>query len=396
MTKVEKIYVKNLRQIDEQSVVFNWCTAIITGGNNKGKSTLLKSIVERLRGDKSTIIKDWKQSGEAKREFTDWSILEWDLLWSSDKITYTTKEWVKTSSIKTICDKLFGKWFDIDEFLTAQPKEQKRIMQQLVWLDFTELDEQYEKAYNDRKEKNAIYRMEQAKISDVKEVIVSGEYKDITDLQEKLIAAEKNNEQIESIKEKIQYKSQRLISIDEEIKRLQEEKQQISDDIDKWQKWLNDTKVIDTVSIREEIEAQKAINAKHDENKKFKELSIACENARVISDEADEKVKAIENAKLELIKSANMPKWFDFSETGLLFNWYPLDKSHLSSSQIYIASLMLASMNLWEVKTLVFDASYLDKNSLNEIETRANGQWLQLLIERPDFDGWEIKYEIIE
>jgi predicted ATP-binding protein involved in virulence len=58
MTKVQKIFVRNLRQIDEMTTTFNGCTAIVTGGNNKGKSTLLKSIVERLRGDKTNIVKE--------------------------------------------------------------------------------------------------------------------------------------------------------------------------------------------------------------------------------------------------------------------------------------------------------------------------------------------------
>jgi hypothetical protein len=97
-----------------------------------------------------------------------------------------------------------------------------------------------------------------------------------------------------------------------------------------------------------------------------------------------------------LIKSSPLPKWFEFTNDGLLFNWYPLDKSSLSSSQIYIAGLMLASMNMWEVQMLTFDASYLDKNSLQEIEDWAKSHDLQLLIERPDFDWWDIRYEIVE
>jgi hypothetical protein len=38
----------------------------------------------------------------------------------------------------------------------------------------------------------------------------------------------------------------------------------------------------------------------------------------------------------------------------------------------------------------------LDKNSLLEIEKWAVENDLQLLIERPDFDGGEIEYQILE
>lgn len=142
--------------------------------------------------------------------------------------------------------------------------------------------------------------------------------------------------------------------------------------------------------------AQKNINEAHGQNKKFNEQKEVIEKAKQIRDEADIVVKSIEQKKLDLIKSANMPKWFEFAHDGLIFNWYPLDRSHLSSSQTYIAWLMLASMNLWEIQALTFDASYLDKNSLMEIEERAKQNDLQLLIERPDFDWWDIRYEIIE
>jgi hypothetical protein len=58
--------------------------------------------------------------------------LSWEILGESDKIVYTTKDGIKTSSIKEICNRLFGVGFDIDEFLQAQPKRQKEIMQGLV------------------------------------------------------------------------------------------------------------------------------------------------------------------------------------------------------------------------------------------------------------------------
>lgn len=72
-----------------------------------------------------------------------------------------------------------------------------------------------------------------------------------------------------------------------------------------------------------------------------------------------------------------------------------LDKNAQSSSAIYIAALKLASMKIGKVRTLHFDASYLDKNSLNQIEEWANENDLQLLIERPDFDAGDITYKVI-
>jgi hypothetical protein len=64
-------------------------------------------------------------------------------------------------------------------------------------------------------------------------VPVAGPYIDISDMQNELIEAERKNEQIQSVEEKMTYKSQRLVQIDNEIKRLQEEKTTISDELTK-------------------------------------------------------------------------------------------------------------------------------------------------------------------
>ena len=90
-----------------------------------------------------------------------------------------------------------------------------------------------------------------------------------------------------------------------------------------------------------------------------------------------------------------MPDGFGFDDDGITYNGFAFNKEQLSSSGIYIAALKLAALGLGEVKTLHFDASFLDKNSLAEIETWANDNNLQLLIERPDFEGGEIEYQII-
>lgn len=393
--KVKKIYVQNLRQIDEQEANFDWCTCIVTGGNNKGKTTLLRSIVERLRGTKTKIIKEGKETWKCEWTFTDWSVLTRNLEWEKEKIEYITKEWIKTSAIKTICEKLFGKWFDIDKFLWSPPKEQKKTLQQLVWLDFEEIDQKYQQAYDDRTYANNVYKAEKTKLESINLQEIQWEKKDIEEMQNKLIEIEKTNEKIHGVQSRLEDKEKRIKSIEDEIQRLQSEKKDVEQEVKKWKDWLNENKEQDTQVIRDKIEKQKQINKIHEEHEQYEQQKEAMEMAKKEQERLDEKVKQIENQKLEMIKSVWLPKWFEFTSDGILFNWFGLSRDTLSSSQTYIAWLMLASMNIWDVHTLTFDASYLDKNSLKEVQERADSQWLQLLIERPDFDWGEIKYEII-
>lgn len=107
-------------------------------------------------------------------------------------------------------------------------------------------------------------------------------------------------------------------------------------------------------------------------------------------------------SKIQKIKITNFKAISEFEadfkgcSEGITIDGLPLDRNQISTSKLYCAALRIASMNLGEVKTLYFDASFLDKNSLAEIEQWANENDLKLLIERPDFDGGEIKYELIE
>ena len=68
----------------------------------------------------------------------------------------------------------------------------------------------------------------------------------------------------------------------------------------------------------------------------------------------------------------------------------------ISSSAKYICALKLGALVLGKIRTLHFDCSPLDKNSLMEIQKWAEANDLQLLLERPDFEGGDIKYQIIE
>jgi hypothetical protein len=112
--------------------------------------------------------------------------------------------------------------------------------------------------------------------------------------------------------------------------------------------------------------------------------------------EVNEQIKKILSDKEEMIRLSDMPEGFGFSEDGITYNGLPFNKKSLSSSSLYIAALKLATRGLGEVKTLHFDASFLDKNSLMQVYEWAESNNLQLLIERPDFEGGEITYEIIE
>ncbi len=413
--KVKKISIKNIKAIDQQEVTFNGCTAIITGWNNKWKSTLLRSLGDRIRWIKpDAILRDWTTEWSAIREFTDWAKIEWKISdgWK-EKFSYTTPEWieVKTWVIRSIATKYFGEWFDIDKFLLSQPKVQKQMLQEIVWLNFDSIDEEYKQVYEARREANVILKNEEAKINN--DIVSSwNEQKspiNVLEIQTKIEQAQQHNnsihlekEKLSSLQDQVWRKSDRIKELNQEIENLKSELEtasklfdEVYHEYDIQARKVSEMKEIDIADIQKEFETAMQNNKDIEIHNKNVEQKKVVKELKNTYDELDTKVKSIESQKMEMIRNANMPEWFEIREDWVYYKWFALNHEQLSSSSIYIASLKLASMKIGELQTLFFDASYLDRKSLEDIEKRAEEKGLQLLIERPDFDGWEIKYEII-
>ncbi len=98
--KIQKIEITNLKAVEKAEVDLKGCSVMITGGNNEGKSTIAKSLVDRFRGNKpELIVKEGEKNGNYTMELTDGSIIEWKFTNKTERFSFTTKEGVK----QTLC-----------------------------------------------------------------------------------------------------------------------------------------------------------------------------------------------------------------------------------------------------------------------------------------------------
>lgn len=395
MSKVKKITVSNLKAISALTADFDGCTAIITGGNNKGKSSFLKSLPNRLKQLRpEVILKDGESDGYAEWELTTGEKFIWQFdnkTKAGEKLIFITKDNIKTSITRDIANRYFPKGLDIDKFLSGGPKVQRDMLQKIVGVDFSDIDAKYKEAYENRTVANRVAEIEKAKLVPILEDLDPPI--DYEGMRNELQNINAHNEKIEYVKKGVKEKQDSIDRLKSEIERLES-------DVNSGNKWLskdenkpkNDEYIADLKINIEEAVRHNALVYKNDI---AKDIKLGFDKAEKEAKEADKKVKAIEKQKKEMIKTANLPDGFGFSENGVTYEGRDLDREQISSSSIYIAALKLASLNIGEVKTLHFDASYLDKNSLSDIEKWAKENKLQLLIERPDFDGGEIEYQII-
>lgn len=444
MSKIQNIKIENFKSISDLEIDFKGCTAIVTAGNNKGKTSFLRGIPDRIRFDRPEIpVKEGEKEGKGEMILDTGERFIWEFdVKGKDKLTYITNDGLKQGVSVELGKQFFPPLFDIDKFLQSTPKSQAKQLQAIIGLDFDDIDKRYAEAYAIRTERNReaeLYHVKLEKMIKCDRVY----FVDLTDLtakkeaeKDKLNTKYLSNKKINSDIRNLWNESK--IKIDKEViefnakqhnndlvfKRVSEalttlcQNGYMGNEVSIFVKGIEKNILPSKVAyelypteptyieempdrsnldkIDSQILAASEINALAQKYKEYIDHKNATEGARSAADEADLRVKDIEVERLKMIESANMPKGILITSEGILVDGLPLDKNQISTSKLYCSALRIASMNLGEVKTLYFDASFLDKNSLAEIQTWANENDLQLLIERPDFDGGEIQYELIE
>lgn len=443
MSKIQSIQIQNLKAIGELAIDFKGCTAIITGGNNTGKTTFLRSIPDRVRKATTVNVKDGATQGKGEMTLTDGTRFLWDFnSEGKDALTVITKDGIKLRNpVKDITSRYFTPQFDIDVFLQSTPKDQSKQLQKALGIDFTELDAKIKTAYDNRTACNKDVERENIKLANmgIPEQVTPV---DLTDLQARkqaerdrlntLYAAnvqanktarnawesakaeasaaymERTNERvrISGIYTQLSTALQLLVDCGYNGKEVREFVDNYYSQIPKvgeleaipeptYIPERPDSAELDAIDAQ--ISNTAAINLKAQQYTDYINQKEVANKAQSAADKADADYKKLEAERKQVIADAKFPTGIEITTDGLIqVDGFALSKSVLSSSKLYTAALRIGAMNLGEVKTLYFDASYLDKNSLTEIEQWANENDLQLLIERPDFDGGEITYQLIE
>jgi hypothetical protein len=442
MAKTQRIVVTNFKALAQADVNFNGCTAIITAGNNKGKTTLLRGIVDRIRGSKpEVIVKEGEKEGRGVIELTTGEKFVWEFdNEGTDKLTFVTTEGFKTKATKEIRDRYYPPQFDIDKFMNSSPKEGSKQLQKAVGLDFSEIDARYQLAYDDRTAKNRESERFHAKLSKMEEPpffefvdieqlktdketirkklndlytankkhneglrekydeqceVLRGEIDNFNDLQERIAETLTEANEAHATLVAFGYEGKEVPAFIETLPKAQPAKVYAAPAPPTYIVELPDDKELQ--EIDEKLLAASETNSKAQAYKDFKDYCREVEAAKQDALDADELVKNIRDEREQMIRTAKMPKGIAFDEDGnVTVDGFLLDVNTISTSRRYTAALRIASINMGEVRTLHFDASSLDKNTLGEIQEWADANDLQLLIERADFAAGEISYELIE
>lgn len=430
MSKIQQIKIQALKAIDDLTVDFKGCTAIVTGRNNSGKTTLLRSMPDRIRFIRPTVIvKEGSTQGKGEMTLDSGERFVWNFdAKGKDQLQLFTAEGAKRDVTKTLGATYFPSAFDIDKFLQATPKVQAKELQKALGVDFSDIEDRYAKAYQVRTDKNKDAEKFHVKLTEMMEC-PKVDFVDLTELQGKKEAErlrlnelyKKNKGDNDKLRSDWQIDinafnivkaghTARLTSVGNAIDILNQQGYK-GTEVHEFYASIKDftqiapieptyTPEMPSDAVLQQIDAAilaaSQTNTKAQAYKDYIEYKQRVATAKEEAEQADNLVKEIEAERLQMIASCNFPKGISILNGDLTIDGLPIDRTQISSSRITIAALQIAAINLGEVKALFFDASYLDRKSLNEVNTWAESMDLQLLIEKPTWEDSEIEYRLIE
>lgn len=445
MSKIAKIEIKNLKKIPFAELDLQGKSVIVTGSNDKGKSTVLRTFIDRIRGEKpELIVTEGQEEGKSFMVLTSGERFEWEYnTKGKDKLTlYTTKNH-RINVTKEIAAEYFPPAFDIDVFIKAEPKKAGIMLQKLVGLDFTAVDVEYKAAYEARTLANAEANREVIRLQGMNrniEFVAPVKTEEL--LAQKEAIREKLNkqylenkrtndamrslweesnrleqQQISEFNQEQTYKSDRIKKATTCLDILRElgyQGLEVTEFIEEIQRSIEEKKVYapfpipdyitpevpddaEIKAIDQKIADAAAINQRAQDWKNLQDQEERVKVANQTAKESDDRVKAAELAKKDLIATAKLPEGISFAADGsITVDGFPLSDAQISSSKKYITALRLGSLNLGDVESMYFDASYLDRANYEAVQKWANENGLQLLVEKASWEEQEMKYEIVE
>lgn len=394
MSKIIRLTAANVKRLRAVEIKPDGSVVIIGGRNGAGKSSCLDSIAYAL-GGKREVPAEPIRRGEKSAEIvveTDDLVVKRRFTAKGTHLEVTDRDGIVLKSPQTILDRLVGSLsFDPLAFSRMAPGEQLETLKSLVGLDFAELDQRRQTAYDNRRAVNRELKAAEARLAemprheDAPEAEVS-----VAELARELERRQMVNsenaelrrdlkmrrEEARGIKEEIEQLEARLARLKTELEAKVEEGRRLAAEV-------NDLQDEDVNEIRGKITSAEEENRKFRENEAHRSLQIEINRLANESQKLSDTILAVASEKAKAVADANMPiGGLGLGEDGVTLNNLPLEQA--SSSEQLRASVAIGLAMHSDLRVLLIrDGSLLDEDSMKMIATmakRADSQiWLEVV-----------------
>lgn len=367
---------------------------VIGGANGAGKTSVLDSIEYALSGKRS-LPKQPLRAGETHGE----TILETENLIITR--TYTpTDSYIKVISKQNnmavpspqdLLNKLVGELsFDPLEFTKLKPVEQRKMLLTMLGIDFTAIDDEAKKLFDDRTILNREVKALDARVkaipfhTDAPAAEVSA-----LDLSHELNDARQYNMGYAYLQDTRHRAFEANEAAIQKVARLKAELKQAEDDLLRTQNNFDvANNAVQGFTPKDETtpEAQlkdvENMNAKFRENKARSDMELELSQKKNEADKKTARLTELVQQKMDLVAQAQLPvPALGVADDGLLLNGVPLEQAS-ASEQLRLAVALGLKMNPTLRVILIRDGSLLDDTSLQLVAEMAEKYDAQVWMER--------------
>lgn len=431
---IKKLELKNFQVIEDFNFEFDGGIYFITGDNEQGKSTLLKSIGILLDGNRDEVLKKGAEKGFAKAVIGDdnkeYKIeLKFTEANPRGTLKITTADGMESSQVSML-QKIFGytdfdavefsRWSETAEGRRKQINVVKSLLPKEVQTRIEEIDSELKSTKETRKEANSSLKTYKTIVENASKGLEDGDSKkyakkiDIEDLMKQQSENAQLIEKAKTVRQALEQRTQQLAAIPERLQnlnstfetyeadlldkiRLASEKlqldiQAIKDEQTEYEtkkqnaeKWLSDYEANnpEKTDTAEKLKEAQEHNEKHQKVVELQTKQKDLQKAENDVKKLETKVSSLLEERENLISTSSLPiDGLTFTEDGLELNGVPFVAGHVSDSQIMEIAMKLTVAVNPNVKVVrIARGESLGENRLKQIIEHAKENGFQGFIE---------------
>ncbi len=430
--------ISNFKNISSQEIDINGRSFLITGSNQKGKSSFLQALLSPLdatwmpieplkQGEEKGFIK-LKIGGELEGEHVEYKI---ECYFSPGtkrgRVVLFDKEGNQIKDgVRSVLDGIIGNiGFNIMSFIklgttdsgkVSVPglKEQVKILEDLMPTEdvkkIYELKHEHTGKYDERKIINAETKRLKGLIENSpfkqEEIELYAEKKDVKSESEKITAGNKKNGIIDQCDTFVMDYVDDLKEIEEDVSILEEQLKERKIELQSFKdKKISVDKYLDKNPSKIDVDAlEQSLQTISDHNTNCDKVADLHETKKTLaaktteSDTLTSRLKKIEEEKKDIFTNTKMPvKGLAFNDEMVTYNDLPLSDGNIPTSQLIGIGLKIGMALNPNLKLMVIkDGSLLDNKTMEYALKMCQDEGYQLMIETVKHEGGELEVEFIE
>ena len=392
---ITKLQLQNIMKLKAVKIKPDGSVVRIAGDNDQGKTAILRGIEMGLMGKKAfpadPIRHGEKQGavridlgdGETENKYTiDTKISPYSLIVTDNSIGEKVK-----GPRKFLDDTFSSISFDPLSIIREKASNQVELVKNLFGIDFTELDKEYDKLYQDRRDVNRDLDSLQKRVKaqpkgeDVKTVSVDALLKELSTRQ---ATNKKHNDERAKLEDLRRQRDRAKVAVEEaelillankgELEAIYAAGKKLKGAVDQFID-------ADTGEIENKLQKSASINDNANNFKLWNEIKVEIDKKDSASKKYTDRLSEIKEEKTKIVRETDFGvKEINFSENGLMLGDILLDQIG-AAEQMRVSFAMLAKANPRAGVALMQEGSLLDEEHKKMIAQIADEYGMQAWLE---------------